>query len=59
MSNDEINNLEKSDKKRVEWSAFLFIIIFLFPILSLITVGGYGFAIWMSQMFILGPPGHG
>lgn len=59
MENDEIISVDESEKKGFEWRAFIFIAIFLFPILSLILVGGYGFAIWMSQVFLLGPPGHG
>lgn len=42
------------EKKR-ERLAFLFITIVLFPLLSVILVGGMGFTIWISQM-IFGPP---
>lgn len=59
MENDEINIVGSSEKKGFEWRAFIFITVFLFPILSLIIVGGYGFAVWMSQVFLSGPPGHG
>jgi nitrate reductase NapE len=45
------------DKKK-EWRLFIFIIVFLFPILSVAVVGGYGFAIWMYQL-LMGPPGAG
>lgn len=41
--------------KKEETRAFLFITVFLFPILSIAIVGGLGFAIWFSQM-IFGPP---
>ena len=41
-----------------EWKIFLFIIIFLIPILSVFLIGGYGFTVWFLQMF-MGPPGHG
>ena len=45
--------------KKEELRAFLFITVVLFPLLSVIVVGGLGFAIWISQM-IFGPPGfHG
>ncbi len=37
-----------------EWKMFLFITIFLFPILSVIFVGGYGFTVWMLQLFVFG-----
>lgn len=42
-------------RKKEETRAFLFITVFLFPILSIAIVGGLGFAIWFSQM-IFGPP---
>jgi nitrate reductase NapE len=41
--------------KRGERRVFLFITVFLFPALSVILVGGYGFTIWLLQM-IFGPP---
>ena len=30
--------------------------VFIWPVLSVAVVGGYGFVVWMSQL-ILGPPG--
>lgn len=47
---------DSEDRKRSERRMFLFLIVFLFPILAVAVVGGYGFIIWMSQL-ILGPPG--
>jgi len=44
--------------KRGERRVFLFITVFLFPVLSVILVGGYGLSIWLLQMFF-GPPGAG
>jgi len=46
--------LTKRDERRV----FLFITVFLFPILSVILVGGYGLLIWLLQM-LFGPPSAG
>jgi nitrate reductase NapE len=43
-------------EKKHEFRAFIFITVFLFPILSVALVGGLGFAIWFGQM-IFGPPG--
>lgn len=37
-------------EKSNELKMFLFIVVFLFPFLSVALVGGYGFAIWISQM---------
>lgn len=42
--------------KRAEWRAFILLVVFLAPILSVMIVGGYGFLVWISQI-ILGPPG--
>ncbi|MGM0769185.1 MAG: periplasmic nitrate reductase, NapE protein [Pseudomonadota bacterium] len=42
--------------RRHELRLFIFLIVFLFPILAVVIVGGYGFLIWMSQVF-MGPPG--
>ncbi|MGF1687051.1 trimethylamine N-oxide reductase system protein TorE [Photobacterium japonica] len=55
------NRLSMSEKKSKtrEWMAFFFITVVLFPLLSVIAVGGYGFTIWMLQLFVMGPPGHG
>ncbi len=48
---------EQQQKSR-EWRLFLFIVVFLFPLLSVAIVGAYGFSIWMYQL-IAGPPGMG
>jgi periplasmic nitrate reductase NapE len=42
--------------RRHEWRAFLFLTVVLFPLLSVLLVSGYGFAVWVWQM-IFGPPG--
>lgn len=39
-----------------ELRMFIFLAVFLAPILSVGIVGGYGFLIWFFQM-IYGPPG--
>lgn len=44
--------------RRGERRVFLFITVFLFPLLSVILVGGYGLVIWILQM-IFGPPTSG
>lgn len=43
-------------EKKTEIRSFLFLVIFMAPILSVMIVGGWGFAVWISQL-ILGPPG--
>ncbi len=42
--------------KREETRLYIFLIVFLFPMLSVVLVSGYGFAVWIIQM-IFGPPG--
>ncbi|MDX1633976.1 MAG: periplasmic nitrate reductase, NapE protein [Marinobacter sp.] len=53
---DDPQNLSATERKRDERRLFIFLIVFLFPILAVAVVGGYGFIVWMSQLF-LGPPG--
>jgi periplasmic nitrate reductase NapE len=47
---------EETGRKRRELWAFLFLTVVLFPVLAVLIVSGYGFAVWVSQM-IFGPPG--
>lgn len=47
---------EETPRKRQELGLFLFIVVLLFPILAIAVVGGYGFSVWVYQMFA-GPPG--
>ena len=44
-----------TEKKR-EFMTFAFLALVLVPILAVIVVAGFGFAIWMVQLFA-GPPG--
>lgn len=44
-----------ADKSK-ETRLFLFLVICLFPLLSVAIVGGYGFIVWMFQL-LAGPPG--
>ncbi|WP_373604465.1 trimethylamine N-oxide reductase system protein TorE [Vibrio sp. UCD-FRSSP16_30] len=55
-----MSTIQEQEKHSLEWKAFLFIAVILFPVLSVMFVGGYGFVVWMLQVFVLGPPGtHG
>jgi nitrate reductase NapE len=45
-----------STGRRAELIAFGIIAAFIWPVVAVSIVGGYGFAVWMSQL-ILGPPG--
>jgi len=43
--------------KPQETRLFVFLLVFLFPLLSIVSVAGYGFIVWISQLVIFGPPG--
>lgn len=46
---------ERGEKRR-EWGVFLLLAFALAPVLSVVIVASYGFAVWIYQM-IAGPPG--
>ncbi len=46
----------ESSTKGEETRLIVFLVVFLFPLLSIALVGGFGFAVWITQM-IFGPPG--
>lgn len=43
------------NQKKYERNVFIFLAVFLAPILSVIIVAGFGFAVWISQI-LFGPP---
>jgi nitrate reductase NapE len=45
------NNTEKADER----NTFILLTVFLAPVAAVAIVGGYGFAVWISQI-IFGPP---
>ena len=47
---------EEQTGKVQERNTFVLLAVFLAPGLAVAIVGGYGFAVWISQL-ILGPPG--
>jgi len=42
--------------RRAEFFVFAIIAAFIWPVVAVGVVGGYGFLIWMTQL-IVGPPG--
>lgn len=48
--------MQEESTRSEERRAFMFLVVFLAPALAVMIVGGYGFAVWMSQL-VLGPPG--
>jgi len=47
---------DRSGSRRRELGVFLFLTVVLFPLLAVVGVSGYGFAVWIWQIFT-GPPG--
>ncbi|WP_426533019.1 nitrate reductase [Bradyrhizobium sp. McL0615] len=47
---------ELATGRRAELVVFAIIAAFIWPVVAVGVVGGYGFLVWASQM-ILGPPG--
>lgn len=45
-------------RKIEEFRTFIFLTVVMAPMLAVMTVGGYGFIVWVYQMFA-GPPGAG
>ena len=43
-------------ERRRELFLFLFLAVVIWPVLAVGFVGGYGFLVWMYQLFV-GPPG--
>ena len=44
-------------RRTLELTIFLVLTIFLAPAIAVVSVGGYGFAVWMYQI-VAGPPGQ-
>lgn len=49
--------LEAESTRKAELRSFLFLTVVMAPILTVMIVGGYGFAVWMYQL-IAGPPSY-
>ena len=52
-----MENKEPAASKAQEIKVFLFMTVVLAPILAVATVGGYGFIVWMYQLFTGRLPG--
>lgn len=47
---------EAPSTRQEEWRSFLFFTVVMAPVLAFLIVTGYGFLVWIYQMFA-GPPG--
>lgn len=52
----DLREAPRPHRRRDELIVFLIIAAFIWPIVAVGVVGGYGFLVWMSQL-VLGPPG--
>lgn len=55
MTNSSLNNTSPEQQKTYERNTFIFLAVFLAPLVSVAIVSALGFSIWISQMFF-GPP---
>lgn len=51
---DEKDEIRKSEELR----SFLFLTVVMVPVLTVMIIATYGFAVWFYQMLIGGPPHH-
>ena len=47
---------EEKQRRTEEFRSWLFLTAVMVPVLTVLTVSGYGFVVWMWQTFISGPP---
>ncbi len=57
MNATQDSELAVREGPRKEGKAFLFLTVVMAPVLAVLVVSGYGFLVWIYQMFT-GPP-HG
>lgn len=55
MSERSEVDTDKMERNR-ELGMFVLLAVVLFPVLAILAVSGYGFAVWISQLLFLGPP---
>ncbi|CAL8476824.1 periplasmic nitrate reductase NapE (plasmid) [Caballeronia sp. S22] len=51
---DEKNEIRQSEELR----SFLFLTVVMVPVLTVMIIAAYGFAVWFYQMLVGGPPHH-
>jgi nitrate reductase NapE len=47
---------EEKQRKLEERRTWIFFTVFMAPILAVLIVSGWGFVVWMWQVFVAGPP---
>ena len=53
---DILTEAEESERRTEEFRSWLFLTVFMAPILAVLIVSGWGFVVWMWQVFVGGPP---
>lgn len=53
-----MNRSHEPPGKHRERAAFLLLTAVVFPVLAILIVAGYGFVVWIWQMFAGPPTGH-
>ncbi|MDQ5849839.1 MAG: periplasmic nitrate reductase, NapE protein [Pseudomonadota bacterium] len=48
---------DAKQRRTEEWRTWLFLTFVMAPVLAVAVVGGYGFVVWMVQLFT-GPPSY-
>ncbi len=56
MDENQPAHTDSPSTRQEEWRSFLFFTVVMAPALAFMIVGGYGFLVWMYQLFA-GPPG--
>jgi nitrate reductase NapE len=58
VRSDEIFRMSDIDpvRKSEELRSFLFLTVVMVPVLTVVGIAAYGFAVWFYQMLIGGPP---
>jgi nitrate reductase NapE len=56
METAQAQSAQESFTRAQELRSFLFLSVIMAPILAVVIVSGYGFLVWMFQLFA-GPPG--
>ena len=52
-----MNEIEGAKQRKTEeFRTWLFFTFFMAPILAVLLVSGWGFVVWMNQVFLAGPP---
>ena len=47
---------DEKQRKLEERRTWIFLTVFMAPILAVLIVSGWGFVVWMWQVFVAGPP---